>query len=668
MKLTGKILACLGLSMCFTTAVLGQKHTKEADDAFEKGFYFNAVELYKNAYSKERTASAKAEILFKTGEAYRALREPEDAQIWYEKAIRAQYPDAIAQYYVGQMLMEQGKYAEAIVAFNKYKERAKGDQRADAALAAAAQAQTWSDKPSRYSVDPEVLLNTAQYDFSPTFADRKNSDVVFASSRPAATGNETDGINGESFTDLFFSGRDKLGKWSEPVRLPPSINGPGHEGTALFNSKRNVMYFTRCPYEKKKVHGCDIWITKKSGNNYTEPEKLELYPNRPKGDTSIITIGHPALTADDAVLIFSSNMPGGKGGKDLWKIDLDRNGKPTGNPVNLGATVNTSGDDLFPFIRHNGDLYFTSNGHPGMGGMDIFHAERTGENAWGNVENMRSPINSSSDDLGIMFDADEDKGYFTSNRPGGKGQYDIWRFQMPSMVFALQGTAYDKKTGEPLADTKIELVGTDGSSHSALTDQVGGFAFVESGSGRFIQENTSYSIRASKDKYLGVIDQITTVGLHESTTFVKEYLLQPTDIEITLPEVQYPTDKFVLTDAGKDSLQFLYNTLVENPTIIIELRSHTDSRNTRTYKGGNLELSQKRAQSCVNYLVSLGIDPVRMVPVGRAALEPRFTDAEIAKLPTREEKEAAHQKNRRTDFKVISFDYVPKETAPAPAN
>ena len=358
-------------------------------------------------------------------------------------------------------------------------------------------------------------------------------------------------------------------------------------------------------------------------------------------------------------------MKGGHGGKDIWYIRLDKDGKPTGTPTNVGAEINTPKDEMFPFLRSNGNLYFSSDGHQGMGGMDIFMAEKTGDNTWGHVENMKSPINSSGDDFSIIFDGDEEKGYFSSNRPGGKGQDDIWRFMMPNLVFALQGTCYDKATGQPLPDAKLEVVGTDGSNISNLTDGNGGFKFAENGKDRYIKENTSYTIRASKDKYLVVNDQITTVGINESTTFAKEYYLQPVapDIIIKLPEVQYDLGKFELRPEGKDSLETLYQTLVENPTIIIELAAHTDSRDNDKR---NMILSQNRAQSCVNYLVSKGIDPARMVAKGYGETRLRISDAEIAKMKTKEEQEAAHQQNRRTEFRVLSFDYVPGQTQQAP--
>jgi peptidoglycan-associated lipoprotein len=232
-------------------------------------------------------------------------------------------------------------------------------------------------------------------------------------------------------------------------------------------------------------------------------------------------------------------------------------------------------------------------------------------------------------------------------------------------VFALQGVAYDKMTNQPLANAKISVVGTNGSNFSALTDENGGFNFAENGKDRYIKENTSYSILAEKEGYLVVKDQITTVGLDESTTFVKEYYLQPAtkDIVIKLPEVQYDLGKFELRPEGKDSLETLYQTLIDNPTIIIELAAHTDSRDN---DARNQVLSQNRAQSCVNFLVTKGIDPARMVAKGYGESRLRITDAQIKAMKTKEEQEAAHQQNRRTEFRVLSYDYVPKDQSTPP--
>ncbi len=657
-----KILAGLSLCLLFTsTAVAQGRLADEADEAYKKGFYFNAIELYKKAYTVEKKAAVKAELIYKVAESYRMIGDVQQAQVWYEKANKAQYTDPVTYYWIGEMQRQQGLFAEAIASYNKYKEKKSNDMRADAAIAACQMAQQWKDSPTRYSVDPEVLLNTPQYDYSPAFADKKNESVVFSSTRPASTGSSTDAIVGEAFADLFVSSRDRLGKWSEPVKLPLEINSEGAEATPIFNSKRTVMYFTRCPAEKKKVFGCDIWMSKKVGNNYSAPVMLKLKPGSAKDDT--LTVGHPALNDDDNMLVFSTNSPypGHKGGKDLYMVRLDKDGMPTGAPTNLGAEINTAKDDMFPFIRFDGSLYFASNGHQGMGGMDMFRAEKTGDGTWGQVENLKAPLNSASDEVGIMFDGENDRGFFTTNRAGGKGQHDIWRFYMPNLEYALQGNVYDKVTGLPLIGAKVTVVGTNGSNFSALTDDNGGFAFIENGKDRYIKEETSYSILAEMEGYLVVKDQITTVGLQESTTFVKEYFLQPAGKGgvVNLPMVLYEVDKFDLLPASQDSLDLAYQILVDNPTYVVELRSHTDARPTRRYKGGNKELSQLRAQSCVNYLVTKGIDPARLVPKGMGPDEPVVPMDVIKKMATREEQEAAHQKNRRTDFKVLRTDFVP---------
>lgn len=662
-----KIFTCLALTGLISLSAMAQKkHTAEADTSYARGFYYNAIEQYKKAYTVEKKANEKARLIFMIGESYRMLGDPLQMEAWYGKANKAKYHDPITYFYIGEALKEQGRYADAIVQYNKYKDKKPGDGRADAAISACEVAQAWVDEPTRYRVEPEVLLNTPSYDYSPSFFDKRNDDIVFSSTRNASTGTEVDAIGGEGFADLFLSERDKNGKWSEPTKLGASVNTGAHEAAAVLNKKRNMIYFTRCPAVKKELHGCDIWMAKKAGQQFNAPVMLDLKPAVEKKEEPY-TVGHPALSPDGKTLIFASNMPGqgAQGGRDLWRIALDKQGMPTGKPVNLGADVNTSGDEMFPFVRFDGTLYFASNGHMGMGSMDMFSAEKMGDNVWANVANLQAPLNSSMDDFGIMFDGEEDRGFFTSNRPGGKGQDDIWSFRMPDLVFALQGNVINKDDGSPIVGANITLLGSDGKEYSALTDDLGGFLFAENGDERYINENTSYAIKVGKDCYLNYADQISTVGLEESTTFVKEYILDYVCEEgvVELPEVRYDLDKAILqvNDSvnSKDSLNVLYQTLLDNPTITINLRSHTDSRGGDGY---NQRLSEARAKSCMDYLVNeKGVDPARIFPVGMGEKELKYSDAEIAKLKTTAEKEALHQKNRRTDFTVRSWDYVPPD-------
>lgn len=420
------------------------------------------------------------------------------------------------------------------------------------------------------------------------------------------------------------------------------------------------MYFTRCAVQDAGVMGCSIYWSKKSGQNWGEPEIIEIAADS-------FTVGHPAISPDDQTLVFASNIPGGQGGKDLWYVTYDKRGRKWSEPTNLGPEINTPEDEMFPYIRENGDLYFSSNGHLGMGGLDIFKAKNKGVNQWGEVENMQAPLNSEANDFGIVFDKTHNRGLFTSSREGGKGGDDLWEFYEPPLVFSLEGVVTDVETKAVLPNAKVKLMGTDGSSAEVMSDADGKFAFVENGSERYIKPETSYSLLITKEGYLNAKGKETTIGLEDSRRFFHEYALQPIKTEkgIKLPLILYEFAKADLLPQSKDSLNYLYNIMIDNPTIVVQLRSHTDYRGSNRANEG---LSQRRAQSCVNYLVNeKGIPADRLVAKGMGEYEPlRMADgvlldkAYIDALPTEEEREAAHQRNRRTDFKVLRTDYVPK--------
>ncbi|HAW50858.1 MAG TPA: hypothetical protein DCX54_00810 [Flavobacteriales bacterium] len=479
--------------------------------------------------------------------------------------------------------------------------------------------------------------------------DKKNDVLIFTSSREGSTGNLTHERTGQSMPDLYETTRDRKGKWSEPKIISETINTIESEGSACINEKLNTIYFTRCPYGKDGVFGCQIYWSKKSGQNWGEPELIPI-----TADTN--TVGQPAITSDDKTLIFASDMPGGYGGKDLWYI-INKGKGVWSEPINLGSGINTEGHELFPYINANGTLYFASTGHIGMGGLDIFSAESIGENKWGNPENLQSPINSSANDFGIVYDGNKNRGYLSSDRDGGVGETDIWEFFMPPLVFALEGVVTNKETEKPIQGATVQLKGTDGSTAEVTTDDKGEFKFADMGSARYINENTSYTVLVSAPEYLNAKGNETTVGEEESKVFYHVYKLVPVDKPIKLPEILFDLAKWDLLPQSKDSLNFLYDILIDNPTIIIELAAHTDSRDTDKR---NQELSQKRAQSCVNYMIEKGIDPARMTAIGYGESRLKISDAEIAKLSTPELKEAAHQKNRRVEFSVIGDNFVPK--------
>lgn len=651
----GKIFSLLlAISMLFAPTLVSSQDDdygarEEADHYFQKEGYYAAVDLYKKAYGQEKSADEKAALIYMVAESYRMLGDQVQAEVWYQRAIKARHDDVLAYYHLGKALQAQGRLEEAREEFNAFKEKGGSVSMADEAINSLDMASEMNENLSKYVVDPEVMLNTEFYDFSPVIANESGNKLLFSSSRLGSTGIEEFKKTGESYEDIFSTERDAKGKWSEPQRLPYAINTDNHEGGVELTSDFVRMYFTKCM--KAENAGCKIYESTWASDKWSDAKEVKLASAEQKENT----FGHPTLSADDKMMVFASDIPGGKGGKDLWYSLYNDASNSWGSPVNM-ASVNTSGDELFPHLRNNGSLYFSSNGREGMGGLDIFSADKTGDNEWGNVKNMGAPMNSISDDFGIVFEGDFERGYFTSNRAGGKGKDDIYIFNLPEVLFAFEGFVYDKDGQFPIEGAYVRVFGSDGSSFESLTDGNGAFTFSENGEDRFVKPDVNYSIEVGKEEYLVAKDNISTVGIQESTTFVKEFLIQSTKVdEISFPEVQYDLGKYTLRPESKDSLNFLYQTLVDNPTIIIELAAHTDSRGSNE---ANLTLSDNRAKSCVDYLISKGIAPQRMKAKGYGETKLRISDAKINALPSAE-REAAHQKNRRTVFRVLGWDYVP---------
>jgi len=652
-----KLLKVVGLSFVFclfSLQIIAQKsYLEDADKALvQEEKYFEAIELYKKAYVKEPARDVKAQIIFKIAEAYRLSDQPMQAEVWYDKSVIAQYADPIANLRLGDMKRMNGKYDEALVAYQKYAADVPSDLRGKKGIEAAEQAQIWADNPEGLIVEPAVLLNTEFREYSPTFSDRKDMEMIFTSTREGSIGSNTSEVTGGNFSDLYITKRDKKGKWSEPVLVEgEGVNSDAGEGSAVVNARRNTMYYTRCGVEKNGIKGCEILSAKRQGVKFSTPELVAIIP-----DSSGATVGHPALSADDKILVFASDMSGGQGGKDLWYIREESRDKWSA-PINLGPEINTMGDEMFPFIKPNGTLYFASNGHLGMGGLDIFSAENVGDAQWAKVKNMKAPINSSANDFGITFAGDKNKGFFSSSREGGRGKDDIWQFSEPPILFILKGLVKDLETGQPLVAANVKLIGTDGASAEVQTGADGTFEFAENGDAYYINKNTSYQLTVSKPNYLKAKGKETTVNVEESKIFAHLYELQPiTEKAIKLPEIVYLFNKANITEQAADSLEYLYKILVDNSNLVIELKANTDSRGGDDY---NLILSQKRADSAVGYLVRRGIDPARMVPKGYGETNLLISDDQIAKLASEEEREAAHQANRRTEFIILRDDFIP---------
>ena len=669
MKIIKLAFIALASVIVFSVSSYAQKNfIKDADKSFKSREYFTAIELYKKAYAASNKKEDKARIIFQTAECYRLINDAKNAEQWYDKAVKAQYPDPLARLYLGDAKKTNGKYDEALVQYNKYKAEVPEDPRGETGVKSCELAQKWKDSPTRYKVEPVAQINSKQLDFSPSYVDKKYSTLYFTSTREGATGGKMDNGLGQNFSDIFETKMDKNGKWSTPTPIATPTNTEGNDGSTVISKKGNTMVFTRCNSEKNKILPCGLYITTLKGKVWEEAKKLSFI-------TDSASFGHPALSADETVLIFSSDLPeGGFGDKDLWMSTLDKKSKEWSAPVNLGPGINTSGYEGYPFLHEDGSLYFASNGHLGMGGLDILKAKKTGDNKWGEITNLQYPINSNGDDFAIIFEGKRERGYFSSNREGGKGGDDIWKFSLPAMLFSVEGVISDCKFKEVIEGVTMKLVGSDGSSAETKTDKNGYYKFAENAEKRYVNESTSYVLTASVGNEIKTAEapkgflnssvkaKETTVGVTESKVFKHDFCLTPIEKEIRFPDVLYDLGKADLRPESKDSLNFLFQTLVDNPTIVIELSAHTDSRSSDQF---NLTLSKARAKSCVDYLLSKGINAARLVPQGYGEKRLLVTDADIAKLKTVEEKEAGHQKNRRTVFTVLRKDFfdpnAPKE-------
>lgn len=649
----------LGVILCFSVAVFPQKKKLEkADKAFYAGEYTVAIDLYKNAYTALNENDLKTYACMHVADCYRLTNLNEQAELWYKKAFKRGYSDPMAILNLAYVLKVNQKYDQALGEYRRFKQAVPDDQRGTEGILSCEKAKEWLDNPGGYMVEDMKSFNSRESDFSPAFASDDYGEVYFTSSRDESTGNRTHGATGESYSDIFSTSLDRKGKWSVPVPLGETINTEFEEGTPCLTANFKELYFTRCVVVKRKKMGCQIYHSSLENGKWGKTESM------PIADDSLV-VAHPSISSDGLILYFTSDMPGGFGGKDLWKCTRSTTSEKWGKPENLGEAINTLGDEMFPFVHPNGDLYFASDGQIGMGGLDIFKATLDENGKW-TVTNLGAPVNSSADDFGITFQADEERGFFSSSRKG-KGNDDIYSFVLPPLKFNIVGIVRDEKTEEALEGAKVKLVGSDGITIETETGNDGTFRFL-------LKPATDYVFLATKQGYLNGKGKETTKGQDKSRDFRMTILLSSITkpIELSNSNVFYDFARWDLRPEAMVSLDRLVETLNDNPGITIELRSHTDSRDTEEF---NLDLSQKRAQSVVDYLIEKGISPDRLHAKGYGESMPKvvtkkihdeypflkegavLSETYINSLADTEQKEIAHQLNRRTEFQVLSTNY-----------
>ncbi|MDO9256555.1 MAG: OmpA family protein [Bacteroidales bacterium] len=640
-----------------------------ADDAFNNMQYNVALTKYKKALSKAKAKPDKEKISFQMAECYRIINNTKKAESAYKRLAKTKYAQTnpLVFLHLAEAMKSNEKYTEAKTYFEKYTELVPADPRGPTGSQSCKLAQDWIDTPTKLKIKLEKALNSKESDFSTTYSDKLYNTIIFTSTRDASTGKDMDNWTGQNFSDLFVSKLDPKGQWSTPVQLETGniINTEANEGNPAVNSKFNQMYFTRCSNDKGTLQGCKIMVSRRAGRNWGEPVALDL------GGDSTTVFGNPSISPDELTLVFTSNLPHGEGGKDIWVSTRKTSGENFGRPLNAGPVINTPDDEMFPFMRNDTSLYFSSNGLPGLGGLDIFRCTFS-NGVWTKPVNLQVPVNSPGDDFAIVFNPEDDKGFFSSNRKGGRGSDDIYSFVNPPVIFTLAGVVKDDKTLQFIQGAVVKLTGSNGTSIEARTDAKGFYNFNKAQ----IKPNTTYELICLKANYLNKKAKETTVGLESSKDFTIDFKLEPIpDKPVVLPDILYDLAKWDLKPQYQDSLQGLIKTLDENETIIIELASHTDSRGTDE---SNDVLSQKRAESVVNYLIERGIDPDRLVAKGYGERVPRRLAKDVTKdgfqfkagtllsqsfidsLSTKPAQEAAYSLNRRSEFRIISKDFVPK--------
>ncbi len=656
MKKAVYIIVCLLL----TAIAAGCRTPKlsEADAQFQRGEYYDASVTYKKVYNKLRKKEERpqrGEVAFKMGRCYRLLNMSARASAAFQNALRYEYPDSTTHFMLAQALHADGKYAAALRSYDKYLEFCPDDSLAINCAEGCRTAQEIRARGSRYVVKQAKLFNSRRADFCPMYLGADCDQIYYTSTTEKATGDKKSEITGMKNADVFFSKKNEKGEWERPEPVEGELNTEFDEGIVAFSPDAQTMYLTKARRELNAPTSVEIYTSTRSDAKWSAPVKFEI-----TADT-LSTFGHPAVSPDGEYLYFVSDMPGGYGGKDIWRISLKER---QGSLVNLGPDINTEGNDDFPYVRSDGSLYFSSDGHPGMGGLDIFRATAVGDPAdlrW-EVENMGFPINSAGDDFGITFGKGED-GFFSSNRGDARGYDHIYSFEYDPVRITIEGLVMDKDE-EPVKNAIIRIVGNDGSNQKEVARDDGSFSFA-------LQRGVKYVMLAGAKGYLNQKQEFASDSTMEDANYWVEFILPSISKPSVVENIFYDYDKADLRPESKTALNELIAVLHDNPNVTIEMASHTDRWGSDAY---NINLSERRAKSVVDYLVENGISRDRLQPHGYgksrpktvtkriARLYPQFKEGDILteefiKTLSEEDQQAADQINRRTEFSVLSLTY-----------
>ena len=633
------------------------KNLKKGEKFLALGEYYDAADQFKQAYTKtpSKERASRGKIALKMARCYDKINSTPKAIAAYRNAVRYNQASIDDRLAYARLLLKNGEYKQAEKEFRILVDSLPDNVLARNGLKSAQLAPTWKKEGSRYKVKKMDVFNSRRDDYSPMLLGDEVDQLYFTSTRNEAQGDELSGITGTKAGDIFLSEKDDKGKWSKPEAIASGLNTAYDEGACCFAPDGREMYLTQCVTDASAPRFAQIVTSSRSDAAWGKPNPLELTKD------TLSTYAHPAVSPDGEWLYFVSDMPGGVGGYDIWRVRITAAG--LGGVENLGEPINTPGDEMFPTFRPNGDLYFSSNGHVGMGGLDIYIAKVDKKTRQYKVTHPGYPLNSEADDFGMTFEGPHNRGFFSSNRKDGRGYDHIYSFENPEIVTTMKGWVYEMD-GYELPAAQVTVVGNDGTYKKLPVKSDGSFTMP-------INTKVDYLVMASCKGFLNHKEELRVDSAKESKEYVLQFPLASITAPVLIDNIFYDFDKATLTPASTKSLDELVGLLKENPNVTIELSAHCDYKGNAEY---NKRLSQRRAQSVVNYLIAHGIEKERLTPVGYGKERPKKVRKKLTeKYPwlkegdeltqefilkqSKEHQEICNQINRRTEFIVLRTTY-----------
>ena len=651
-----KVLPLLVLSLLLLASCGAEKNMKKAEKFMAIGEYYDAASQYKQAYSKTppKERDRRGLIAGKMAVCYRKINSTPKAVAAYRNMVRYNKATVDDRLELGRQLLKNGDYKQAAEQFRVVLDSMPDNVLARNGLLSAQQAPAWKKQGSRYTVKRMDVFNSRRAEYSPMLSGDQFDQLYFSSTRNDATGDELSGITGTKNGDIFVSQKDDKGKWSKPEVVNGGLNTEADEGASCLSPDQREMYLTQCVTDPSYPRYAQIVKSNRSDAAWGKASSVELTKD------TLSCFAHPAVSPDGQWLYFVSDMPGGKGGLDIWRVRITSAGY--GGVENLGEPINTPGNEMFPTFRSNGDLYFSSDGHPGMGGLDIFiaHPGKAGRYV---LEHPGYPLNSQGDDFGMTFEGVKNRGFFSSNRNDGRGWDHIYSFVNPEIVLSVKGWVYEQE-GYELPAAQVYMIGSDGTNLKLGVKSDGSFE-------KELTPGVEYMFLATCKGFLNHKEELKVVPMNDSHEYVLQFPLASITAPVLIDNIFYDFNKATLRPESQTALDELVKLLNENPNVTIELSSHCDYKGSSAY---NKLLAQRRAESVVNYLVDKGIARDRLSPVGYGKEKPKtirkkltekltwlkegdvLTEEFIKKLDP-EKQEICNQLNRRTEFIVLRTTY-----------